>query len=197
MLDEVAGERQREVPACRVALEDDVLRREAHDIHEIAIPRERVQQSRREGVALGEGRGGRQPVLHGERALDKRAAVLQEGARDARGEVRRVRGEAPVRAAVEAQDDLLAGRGRRADRGGALGPVEPVPGDAGGLDALRGRPDLQLIVDQVGDGVDPDSVYALAGYDSFMVGRAAEGDGADSEGGGEVRKVSTSTRAML
>ena len=49
MLDEVARECVGEIAACGVATDDDVLRREAGDIHEVGVTRERVQERGGEG----------------------------------------------------------------------------------------------------------------------------------------------------
>lgn len=58
VLDEVAREREDEVAACGVALDDDVRGGEADCVHEVVVPRDSVDQRRRERVRVDVGRGG-------------------------------------------------------------------------------------------------------------------------------------------
>ena len=152
VLNEVPDEREREVPAGRVPRDHHVLRSKPDLPHEVEVPRERVEQGRRERVLRLVRRRDRQPVLHREPAPHAHArapAVREQAVRDGRDRVLGARGEPDVAPAVQHVQHLLAGRCARAhggfgrERAGVEGGG-PVAGDAYGRDACIGCPGAYL-----------------------------------------------------
>ena len=151
VLDEMSDKCQRKVASRGVALHDDVFGREADDIYEVMIPRERVEKRSWKRIALREWRCRGQPILNGQVALHLWRAILDDTARDDRREVAGVRGQRPVVPAVEVKKDLLA-RSRRRSRGDvAVRVVNPIAGNADGFDALFNGPVSELADNELRD----------------------------------------------
>ena len=151
VLDEMSDKCQCEVATRGVALHDDVFGREADDIHEVVIPRERVEKRSRERIALREWRCRGQPILNGQVALHLWRAILDDTARDDRREVAGVRGQRPVVPAVEVKKDLLAYLRRRSRGDVAVRVVNPIAGNADGSDALFNGPVSELADNELRD----------------------------------------------
>ena len=151
VLDEMSDKCQRKVASRGVALHDDVFGREADDIHEVVIPRERVEKRSRERIALREWRCRGQPILNGQVALHLWRAILDDTARDDRREVAGVRGQRPVVPAVEVKKDLLAYLRRRSRGDVAVRVVNPIAGNADGSDALFNGPVSELADNELRD----------------------------------------------
>ena len=67
VLDKIARECKCKVSSCRVAGNDDVGRVISHDVHEMDIPRECIEERSREGVSFSEWVCRREAVFHREK----------------------------------------------------------------------------------------------------------------------------------
>ena len=130
LVSEVPREREREVPACRVAHDDDVLGFEPERVDEVVVRRDGVDERSGKRVhGFPVLASSRDAVFDVQDARDG-GGVLQELVPNRAGHVRRVRRAKDVDPAVEGENDFLVRTRRRVD--GYVGPwlFDPVPDDA-------------------------------------------------------------------